>query len=106
MTPSERVEAAFGGGVALVSCGFGFSGIGIFGYQCLTWLQTGEWIPVPVATAWTYFEWSRPTSTWVGVQKTIDWGLGQSLSIALVVAGILIFWIGLRLIEEGHQQQR
>jgi len=59
--------------------------VGIFGYQCLEWLRNGIWHPLALGLAWDYFIGTRPTTSWLGLQKIIDGALGLPLAFGTMV---------------------
>lgn len=67
-------------------------GTGIFGYQCISWLQVGLWHPMPLDLL---LGWLRSIgSNWIGLQKIYDWVLALPLVIFFYAIGILVFWVG------------
>ena len=90
MLQESNVEI-IGSTIGLAGFLVAISSLGILAMQCLAWLRTGEWTSMPLASAWDYFGWLTPTTSYVGVQNIIDWCLMQPLSIALVIVGVLIY---------------
>jgi hypothetical protein len=64
-------------------------GLGIIGYQCLTWLQYGYWPPVPIYAAFDQLQIGYPVVQWVGVQRLIFHVLLWPAGPALLIAGSL-----------------
>jgi|HubBroStandDraft_4_1064222.scaffolds.fasta_scaffold18885_4 uncharacterized protein (DUF2235 family) len=67
-------------------------GTAIFGYQCLAWLHSGLWIPMPLDRLLGSIR--SLGSQWVGLQRIYDWLLALPLVIALYAVGIFVFSIG------------
>jgi uncharacterized protein (DUF2235 family) len=65
---------------------------GILVYQCVTWLHSGVWYPMPLHLL---LGWIRLIgSNWVGLQTIYSWILALPLVVFLYVAGVLVFWLG------------
>jgi uncharacterized protein YjbI with pentapeptide repeats/uncharacterized protein (DUF2235 family) len=77
--------------LALLALAFA-AGTTIFGYQCLAWLQSGNWPPMPLDLALGGIR--SMGSDWIGLQRIYAWILTLPLVIALYAAGIVTFWIG------------
>lgn len=70
------------------------AGIGtvIFASQCVTWLHSGFWHPMPLGLL---LGWVRSVGAdWIGLQRIYDWVLALPLVIFFYGAGIFIFWLG------------
>jgi hypothetical protein len=74
--------------VGLCACG-----AAVIGWQVLEWLRLGAWPVVTVQSLFNHFDLARPESSWVGVQKIIDYVLASSLAAAFPVTGLLIFLV-------------
>lgn len=58
-----------------------FIGPGIFLFQVVGWLKSGQWPPVPLSRAFDYFGVDQPKTTWIGAQKAIDFILDLPLVV-------------------------
>jgi hypothetical protein len=77
--------------------------IGVFGYQIIIWLRSGEWTSLPFGVIFLYFEpdwfmatdgWLNNPQDWKGIHKIIEFILLKlPLSIGLFISGILSSWI-------------
>ncbi len=68
------------------------TGTAIFAYQCVAWLQSGAWHPMPLDLLLGCVR--SISSGWIGLQTLYDWVLALPLVIFFYVIGILIFWLG------------
>jgi uncharacterized protein (DUF2235 family) len=64
----------------------------IFGFQCLTWLHSGIWKPMPLALLLGSIH--SIGSSWIGLQMIYDWLLALPLVVVFFALGIFVFWIG------------
>jgi hypothetical protein len=67
-------------------------GFGIIGYQCITWLHSGNWPPISIATAFDWLEIGYPVAQWASIQQLIDGVLSWPASLAILVAGAFGAW--------------
>jgi hypothetical protein len=93
----QRVESAAAGVFGLIIIGGFLGGIAVLGWQCWHWLRYGWWRSMSLADGLVALDWPRPTTTWGGVQKTIDGALDLPLCIALPLVatggGVLVTWL-------------
>lgn len=68
------------------------SGIAVLGFQVAGWLQSGAWPRVPLESVLGFIR--HAGAGWAGLQKVYDWVLALPLSLVLVIAGFVMFWIG------------
>lgn len=87
------VVASFGG-MALI-----FSGIAVLGWQCLSYLQAGAWMPLNVLDVVAYgvdWDWlSRPTD-WHGAHQILS---SVPASAGLVLVGFVVMGIATSAME-------
>jgi uncharacterized protein (DUF2235 family) len=67
-------------------------GTAIFGYQCVTWLHSGLWNPMPLDLLLGSIRLIG--SDWIGLQRVYAWVFALPLVIFFYVLGLLIFWLG------------
>jgi hypothetical protein len=67
-------------------------GTTIFTYQCLNWLQTDVWPPMPLELLIGFVR--SLGSSWVGLQRIYGWFLALPLVVGFYLAGLLAFWLG------------
>jgi hypothetical protein len=93
-------------GVACVFLGIGLVifGLGVLGYQCLSWLRYGSWMPLELWRTWVWLGGQWPIVVeWLGIQKIIVWVFDTALSFDAIVIGIVLTLVGVRL--GTHQYQ-
>jgi hypothetical protein len=61
----------------------------ILAWQGYSWLRTGVWTALPISKTFTYFEWSLPSTNWVGLQKIIDWVFDIPTSMAVFTLSLV-----------------
>jgi hypothetical protein len=66
--PRKEDKGAFWIGVALIVFALLFPT-----YQSFMWLQSGAWVPLPIAPGIQLLGWKVPSTDWVGLQKIISW---------------------------------
>ena len=99
--------------VALFGVMISFGGIGLLGYQTLSWLQTGIWTEYPLLVIFNFLfentflqKWVMSPESWIGMQKLFLWFLESipvwlalivpGLSIAILASGIFLIAFTLR----------
>jgi hypothetical protein len=65
-------------------------GPGILAWQGYSWLRTGMWTALPISKTFQYFEWPMPSSSWLGLQKIIDWVFDISTSLAVLALSFVV----------------
>ena len=79
-------------------------GIGIPAFHAITWLQTGTW---PEYLTWQFFMYvglPLPQTSWVGIQRAIDWGLRQPFACTGSAAFMAVGFIFAQL-AEGQERK-
>jgi hypothetical protein len=68
------------------------AGIGIIGWQAITWLESAVWVPVSVLAAlkWLGIPWALAPTDWLALHKALDF---IPLSITLVITGIVVAYM-------------
>ena len=69
------------------------AGLGLLGWQCLGWLQTGAWEPhsalqILYDISFIKMGWYNSPSSWVGIHKMLDWFNG---GVAVMLFGSIVF---------------
>jgi ABC-type cobalamin transport system permease subunit len=59
-------------------------------WQGYSWLRTGIWTALPISKAFQYFEWPIPITSWLGLQKIIDWIFDIPTSVAVFVLSFIV----------------
>jgi uncharacterized protein (DUF2235 family) len=67
-------------------------GTAIFSYQCVDWLRSGVWPPMPLELALGAIR--SIGRDWIGLQAIFAWFLKLPLVIVIYALGIFLFWIG------------
>jgi hypothetical protein len=80
-------------------------GPGALAWQGYSWLRTGVWTALPISKTFQYFEWPIPSTTWLGIQKMIDWVFDIPTSAALLVVTFAIV-ILLAMLEATIEKNR
>jgi hypothetical protein len=57
----------------------------IFAWQCLGWLEVGEWPRLPLRTLF------QPRVSWVGLQIILDWIFALPLALIILTIGVITF---------------
>jgi hypothetical protein len=65
-------------------------GPAILGWQTYGWLRTGVWTALPISKTFTYFEWPVPSTSWLGLQKMLDWVFDIPTSLAAFLISLLV----------------
>jgi ABC-type cobalamin transport system permease subunit len=65
-------------------------GPAIFAWQGYNWLRTGIWMALPVSRTFNYFEWPLPSTSWLGLQKIIDWIFDIPTSVAVFALTFIV----------------
>ena len=78
----------------IVGGGAIIAGLGVWGYQALTWLQLAELPEVPLMLAWVTFIGDVPEFTWNGVQQIFSWILLQNAGLGALLFGIVSILLG------------
>ena len=81
------------------------TGLSLFGYQTILWLQDGTWTEFPLFMVFNFLfentalhQWMTHPESWLGLQKLFSWFLESvPLSMALMVPGfsITLFMAGI-----------
>ncbi len=74
------------------------SGLGLFGYQAILWLQNGIWTEFPLFVVFNFLfentvlhQWMVHPESWLGLQQVFSWLLKSvPLSVALMIPGFSI----------------
>jgi ABC-type xylose transport system permease subunit len=56
-------------------------GPGMLAWQGYTWLKTGVWTALPISKTFQYFDWPIPSTSWLGLQKMLDWAFDTPTSL-------------------------
>jgi len=69
----------------------------VLGYQCVTWLRTGAWVPLPLSRAFDFMTGGSFIDVffrmeWVGLREVILWILNLPMSVMLPV--LVFFLVG------------
>lgn len=92
----NRGPAMYFAGLILLS-----AGLVVLGYQCLEWLRTAEWRPMPISILI-----DGPISLeWRGAQVIVEWLVDLPLSAALLLAACALIGAG-TVIEEARLTPR
>jgi hypothetical protein len=95
-----------GEGIQAVGTIVALGGAGVLGYQCLLWLQNGNWTPLEFRAALEMVGAQEPFFDWRGVQKISVWIFNQPLSAVMVILGLGGMGFGVVLAEEGYARRR
>ena len=77
--------------------------IGIVGWQSYHWLQTGEWYPYSIDSAYSTMYPARPLPNWLGVRKIVEWFLACPLSAAFLALAFFVGWMRGGLVRLGQR---
>jgi hypothetical protein len=66
------------------------AGLAVIGYECYIWARYGYWTTITSGYVLYYFNVDRVLSSWIGINRTMDWWLSTSLAENLFVASIVI----------------
>ena len=82
--------------------------LGLFGYQCVSWLREGAWTPYPVSWLWLQLDPKLPHAQWKGVDQIVQWLLDLPLSFSLIVLALACMWIADKIeqVEEARARER
>jgi uncharacterized protein (DUF2235 family) len=67
-------------------------GTAIFAFQCVAWLHSGLWHPMPLDLLLGGIR--SIGANWIGLQRVYDWILALPVVIFFYAVGICIFWLG------------
>lgn len=89
------------------------TGLGLFGYQALLWLQDGTWTEFPLFVVFNFLfentalhQWMVQPESWIGLQKLFSWLLENiPLSMALMVPGfsLALFMAGVLVVISTYR---
>jgi hypothetical protein len=68
------------------------AGTAILAYQCVMWLHSGLWTPMPLDLLLGSVR--SIGSDWIGLQAIYEWLLALPLVIFFYVVGVFVFWVG------------
>lgn len=83
--------------VQLPGVALGIAGVFVFGSQCLWLIEDRVWFPKTLFDLWLDLGFTFHQSGSAAFQRVVLWVLDLPLSLALVVAGMALFWLGDRL---------
>jgi uncharacterized protein (DUF2235 family) len=93
MALEENAMERFVSCVALLMLIAGFAtGTIILAYQCISWLHSGIWHPMPLDLLLGSIR--SIGADWIGLQKIFAWILALPLVIFFYVIGTVLFWLG------------
>jgi hypothetical protein len=98
LTPKDFIFTALISMMAMLGLMIFITGLALFSYQAMLWLQNGTWTEFPLFVVFNFIfentalhQWMFHPESWLGLQKMFSWFLESiPLSIALIIPGISI----------------
>ena len=98
LTPQDFIITAMISIVGMFGVMIFMTGLGLFSYQAMLWLQDGIWTEFPLFVVFNFLfentalhQWMVNPESWFGLQKLFSWVLETiPLSMALMVPGLSI----------------
>jgi hypothetical protein len=98
LTPKDFIVTALISMMAMLGLMIFMTGLALFSYQAMLWLQNGTWTEFPLFVVFNFIfenttlhQWMIHPESWLGLQKMFSWFLESiPLSIALIIPGISI----------------
>src|ERR1017187_7962584 len=78
-------------------------GIGIPAVHAIAWLQTGDWPEFLTSQFFMYAGLPFPQTSWVGIQRAMDWTLRQPFACIGSAASIVVALIFAQLAEDRER---
>jgi hypothetical protein len=72
------------------------------GWQCVRWLQTGEWPKLTWLNGLDWIGLHHPRVTWVGLDHILTWVLDLPLALLPILIACLLLWLVITSGEEGE----
>ena len=98
LTPKDFIVTALISFIGMFGLMIFMTGLGLFSYQTMLWLQNGTWTEFPLFVVFNFLfentalqQWIVHPESWLGLQKMFSWFLESiPLSMALIIPGISI----------------
>jgi hypothetical protein len=98
LTPKDFIVTALITVIGIFGLMIFMTGLTLFSYQAMLWLQNGTWTEYPLFVVFNFLfdntavhQWMVQPESWLGLQKMISWFLESvPLSMALMIPGISI----------------
>ncbi len=98
LTPQDFIVTALISGIGMFGVMIFMTGLGLFSYQAMLWLQDGTWTEFPLFVVFNFLfentalhQWMLHPESWIGLQKLFSWFLESvPLSMALIIPGFSI----------------
>jgi hypothetical protein len=98
LTPKDFIVTALITVIGMIGLMIFITGLALFSYQAMLWLQNGTWIEYPLFVVFNFLfdntalhQWMIHPESWLGLQKLFSWFLESiPLSMALMIPGISI----------------
>ena len=98
LTPQDFIVTALISIMGMFGVMIFMTGLGLFSYQAMLWLQDGTWTEFPLFVVFNFLfentalhQWMLHPESWLGLQKLFTWFLESiPLSMALMIPGLSI----------------
>lgn len=98
LTPQDYIITALISAFGMFGVMIFMTGLGLFSYQAMLWLQDGTWTEFPLFVVFNFLfentalhQWMVHPESWFGLQKLFSWLLESiPLSMALMIPGLSI----------------
>ena len=98
LTPQDFIITALISVIGMFGVMIFMTGLGLFSYQAMLWLQDGTWTEFPLFIVFNFLfentalhQWMVHPESWFGLQKLFSWFLETiPLSMALMIPGFSI----------------
>ena len=81
-------------------------GPAVVAYQIARWSKEGVWFSIPASYLLRAMNVSRPETSWIGVQKILDWLLNLPLSLWFCFFSLYFIAISYAMIVNGNKISR
>jgi hypothetical protein len=105
VTDQELKEPWTGAGLGCLAGLLIFTALGIWIHHFYLWLRYGISVSYTTAEMFADLGFTYPATTWVGLERAIDWVMTSPAPAVLIFFGLFLGWIA-HLIVDDHRQKR
>jgi len=73
-------------------------------YKCLFWLHAGAWRSIDIRSGLLWVGLDPGATGERGLDQILSWLYGQSLEVALMLGGLVIFAVSMQYLDANHRR--